>query len=284
MYTGSCLCGTVQYEVDGPFMMMANCHCSMCRKHHGAMFSTFASAPDSGFRWISGQDNIETYPSSEHGRRPFCRTCGSVTPMLLPAMNLVFVPAGNLDGDPGLRPAMHMFAGSRAEWYPITDDLPQHEGYPPEFGGGAGLERPKPQPTAGVTLGSCLCDGVAWKLTGKPERIQNCHCSRCRKARSTAHATNAFYLLGQFAWLRGENDVKTYSLPGAKYFAQSFCARCGSPVPRVNESTGRVVVPCGGLDSDPGARPLGNIFATSKAAWFEITDGLPQWESYPGRA
>jgi hypothetical protein len=244
MYTGTCLCGTVQYEVDGPFAMMANCHCSMCRKHHGAMFSTFASAPATGFRWTSGQDNIETYRSSEHGRRPFCRTCGSVAPMLLPDMNLVFVPAGNLQGDPGLKPQMHMFAASRAAWYPITDGLPQHDGYPPQFGGGTGIDRPRPPP----------------------------------------NATNAFYRHQQLAWVRGESDVRTYSLPGAKYFAQSFCSHCGSPVPRVNAATGRVVVPCGGLDDDPGARPLGNIFATSKAPWFEITDGLPQWEAYPARS
>jgi len=263
---------------------MANCHCSMCRKHHGAMFSTFVSAPDTGFRWVSGQDNIETYPSSEHGRRPFCRSCGSVTPMLMPVMNLVFVPAGNLQGDPGLRPEMHMFAGSRAPWYAITDALPQHVGYPPEFGGGAGLDRPKPQPIAGVTQGSCLCGAIAWELSGKPERVQNCHCSRCRRARSAAHATNAFYLCEQLRWLRGEGEVKSYSLPGAKYFGQDFCGGCGSPVPRVVVATGRVVVPCGSLDSDPGMRPLGHIFATGRAPWFEITDGLPQWEAYPARA
>jgi hypothetical protein len=274
----------VQYEVDGPFTMMANCHCSMCRKHHGAMFSTFASAPATGFRWTSGQDNIETYLSSEHGRRPFCRTCGSVTPMLLPDMNLVFVPAGNLQGDPGLKPQMHMFAGSRAAWFPITDGLPQHDGYPPQFGGGAGIDRPKPPHMPGVTQGSCLCGVIAWELAGKPELMQNCHCSRCRRARSAAHATNAFYRQEQLAWVRGESEVRTYSLPGAKYFAQSFCSHCGSPVPRVNAATGRVVVPCGGLDEDPGVRPLGNIFATSKAPWFEITDGLPQWEAYPARA
>jgi hypothetical protein len=284
MYTGSCLCGTVRYEVDGPFAMMANCHCSMCRKHHGAMFSTFASAPDTGFRWVSGQDNIETYPSSEQGRRPFCRTCGSVTPMLLPAMNLVVVPAGNLQDDPGLKPQMHIFTGSRAAWYPITDGLPQHEGYPPQFGGGAGLDRPKPQPKAGVTQGSCLCGAIAWELAGAPERMQNCHCSRCRRARSAAHATNAFYLREQFSWLQGESEVQSYALPGAKYFGQDFCRCCGSPVPRIVAATGRAVVPCGGLDTDPGMKPLGHIFATSRAPWFEITDGLPQWEAYPARA
>ena len=284
MYTGSCLCGTVRYDVPGPFAMMANCHCSMCRKHHGAMFSTFISAPDTGFRWVSGQDNIETYPSSEHGHRPFCRTCGSVTPMLLPAMNLVLIPAGNLQEDPGLKPQMHMFTGSRAPWYPITDQLPQHAGYPPQFGGGAGLDRPQPPQLPGVTQGSCLCGAIAWELAGKPERMQNCHCSRCRRARSAAHATNAFYLREQLSWLRGESEVRRYSLPGAKHFGQDFCGICGSPVPRVNATTGRAVVPCGSLDTDPGARPVGNIFATSRAPWFEITDGLPQWDAYPARA
>ena len=284
MHAGSCLCGTVRYEIDGPFGMMANCHCSMCRKHHGAMFSTFVAAPDIGFRWISGQDNIETYPSSEHGRRPFCRTCGSVTPMLLPGMGLVFVPAGNLREDPGLKPEMHMFTGSRAPWYAITDALPQHEGYPPQFGGGMGVERQPPQPKTGVTQGSCLCSAIAWELAGAAERMQNCHCSRCRLARSAAHATNAFYRKEQLSWVRGEGEVQSYSLPDAKYYGQDFCRHCGSPVPRVVAATGRVVVPCGSFDSDPGMKPIGNIFATSKAPWFEITDGLPQWEAYPARA
>jgi len=274
----------VRYEVAGPFAMMANCHCSMCRKHHGAMFSTFLSAPDAGFRWISGQDNIETYVSSQQGRRPFCRSCGSVTPMLLPAMSLVLIPAGNLEGDPGLRPQMHMFTGSRASWYPITDGLPQHEGYPPQFGGGMGLARPQVPTIPGVTHGSCLCGSVEWELAGKPERIQNCHCSRCRRARSAAHATNAFYLREQLTWRKGEAGVKHYKLPGAKHFGQDFCGQCGSPVPRINAATGRVVVPCGSLDTDPGARPIGHIFATSRAPWFEITDTLPQWESYPAHA
>ncbi len=132
--------------------------------------------------------------------------------------------------------------------------------------------------------GSCLCGAIARELTGKPERMQSCHCSRCRRARSAAHATNAFYLRERLSWLRGVGDVKSYSLPGAKYFGQDFCGRCGSPVPRVNAATGRVVAPCGGLDTDPGRKPLGHIFATSRAPWFEITDGLPQWEPYPARA
>ena len=44
MTRGVCLCGTVQYEIAGPFQMMMHCHCSMCRKHHGGSFATFVSA------------------------------------------------------------------------------------------------------------------------------------------------------------------------------------------------------------------------------------------------
>ncbi len=256
MYTGSCLCSAVSYEVAGPFDRMANCHCSMCRKHHGAMFATFASAPLAGFRWISSADNLAVYKSSE---------------------------PGNLDGDPGIKPQMHMFAGSRATWFPITDTLPQHQAYPPQFGGGEGLKRPAPAVKPGLTQGSCLCNETAWEFSGLPERVQNCHCSRCRKARSAAHATNAFYKVEQFTWVRGQENVQSYSLQGTKYFGQDFCRHCGSPVPRVVHVTGYVVVPCGTFDSALATLPLGNIFASSKAPWFDITDGLPQWDAYPPR-
>ncbi len=247
------------------------------------MFVTFLSAPIAGFRWISGEDGVAVYRSSDEGHRPFCRQCGSVTPMVMPGMGLVFLMAGNLEGDPGIRPQMHIFAGSRASWFPITDALPQHAGYPPQFGGGVGVARPVPPVLPGVTQGSCLCGEVAWEFTGRPERVQNCHCTRCRRARSAAHATNAFYKKEQLVWTRGHDRVVSYALPGAKRFGQSFCSQCGGKVPRVVESTGYVVAPCGSLDDSPGMLPAGHVFATSKAEWFEITDDLPQWEGYPAR-
>ncbi len=281
MNTGSCLCGAVRYEVAGPFDMMAHCHCSMCRKHHGAMFATFASAPLAGFRWVAGEDQVASYQSSADGHRAFCRHCGSVMPTVMKEMGLVIVPAGNLDGDPGIKPQMHMFAGSRAAWFPITDQLPQHPAYPPQFGGGGGIERPTPRLQLGIVQGSCLCNETAWEFAGPPERVQNCHCSRCRKARSAAHATNAFFKQEQLRWVRGRDNVQSHSLKGARYFGQDFCRLCGSPVPRVVQATGYVVAPCGTLDSALAMLPLGNVFASSKAPWYEITDGLPQWDAYP---
>src|ERR1700754_1416796 len=97
---GSCLCGTLKFEIDGPFTLMMNCHCSMCRKHHGAPFVTFAAAPLEGFRWLSGENSVEDYASSPNGTRSFCKVCGSVAPLLMTEARLAVVFAGELDGDP----------------------------------------------------------------------------------------------------------------------------------------------------------------------------------------
>jgi hypothetical protein len=124
---GSCLCGSVQYELDGQFEVMSHCHCSMCRKHHGAAFATFVTVPLHGFRWISGEDVLSTYQSSAYGKRTFCSKCGSVMPVVEPDTGVVFCPAGNLDGQLGIQPQSHGFLGSKASWHTIADALPQHE-------------------------------------------------------------------------------------------------------------------------------------------------------------
>ena len=281
MNRGSCLCGAVQFEA-GPFDSMVHCHCSMCRKHHGAMFATFLGGKADGFRWISGEDQVATYRSSAKGLRPFCRTCGSVLPVVLPQLGMSFVPAGNLEGDPGIRPERHMFAASAPAWFPITDGLPQSATFPPGFADGEVVDAPKlPPAKPGVARGRCLCGDVAYELAGLPEIVQNCHCSRCRRARSAAHATNAFFKREQLTWISGEGDVENFSLPVAKRFGQAFCRRCGSAVARVVAETGWVGVPCGSLDDPPGRFPRGHIFMGSKAPWYEVTDSLPRWEELP---
>ena len=280
MTLGACLCGTVRYELDGSFTMMMHCHCSMCRKHHGAPFATFVAAAHSGFRWRSGADSVAKYASSAQGARTYCRHCGSVGPMLAPEADMAVVPAGNLEGDLGIRPQAHMFVGSKAAWYTITDSLPQHAGLPPEFGGGLGLERPTVAQREGVADGSCLCGAVAFEFRA-PVRMYQCHCSRCRKARSAAHGQNVFVKLGDFKFTRGEELVAQYKPPEAQRFTNAFCTRCGGKAPAVQSARGVVVVPAGTLDTDPMMRPMANIFVGSKAPWFEITDAYPQYAELP---
>lgn len=278
---GSCLCGIIRYAVDGPFTMMASCHCSMCRKHHGAPFATSAVAALAGFRWVSGEDALGRYASSEQGERAFCTTCGAVGPLLLREAGLAIVPAGELDGDPGIRVQFHMFVGSKAPWYDITDSLPRYDAFPPLFGEAAPVMRRGVAATSGETLGSCLCGEVAYEIVGTPVAMYQCHCSRCRKARAAAHGANLFYRSSDFRWTRGEAQVVDYKLPAAERFGVAFCARCGGSTPRVTPGGAIVVVPAGALDTDPGMRPLAHIFVESKAPWFDITDEIPQLADGP---
>jgi hypothetical protein len=282
MTQGRCLCGTVRYEIDGPFSTMLHCHCSMCRKHHGTAFATWAAAPLAGFRMLSGTESIARYASSPGFHRSFCTTCGSVVPEGMPAMDLVIAPAGNLEGDLGIKPQFHMFVGSKAAWYKIEDDLPQFAEYPPEYGLTA---RPGPAVEArpGATQGSCLCGSVAYEITSPPVRMMYCHCSRCRLGRSAAHATNVFYKSEGFRWVRGESLVTDYALPGAAFFGTAFCNRCGSEMPRVSTERGVVNVPAGSLDSEPGIEPMAHIFVESRASWDVIAGGIPQFAEMPTR-
>src|SRR5215468_11372314 len=99
MIRGACLCGALRYEVEGPFRNLMHCHCSMCRKHHGAPFATFVGASAGSFRWTSGEDSVAEYPSTPGGVRRYCPTCFSVAPSSIGSD--VYMPAGNLDGDLG---------------------------------------------------------------------------------------------------------------------------------------------------------------------------------------
>lgn len=133
---GGCLCGSVRYEIDGEFLMAGNCHCTVCRRWSGAAFSSWAFVKPEQFRWTSGENLLEAFESSPGQRRCFCRHCGS---SLVATHDGVVgeVLLGSVDGDPGVRPAEHIFTGSKASWHEITDDNPQHAGWPPGFQGPA---------------------------------------------------------------------------------------------------------------------------------------------------
>lgn len=131
--TGSCLCGAVRYEITGAFKSIGNCHCSMCRKSHGAAFATWGLIDPDQFRWTSGEASVQGYDSSPGTRRCFCRTCGS--PLVsMHAGTVGEVVVGTLDEDPRMRPREHIFVGSKAPWHEITDALPQSEAWPPGMG------------------------------------------------------------------------------------------------------------------------------------------------------
>lgn len=278
MVHASCLCGAVRWELDEPFGLLSHCHCSRCRKAHGAGFATYVEVPAERLR-LHGAEAVANFESSPGFWRAFCRHCGSVVPAA-PFQGLVFSPVGPFDDPPPPGPRAHIFVGSKAPWVEIEDDLPRHLAYPPGFDAPV-LDADAPPPRPGVLRASCLCGGVAFELAGPPLRFYNCHCTRCRKARAAAHASNLFAAADGARFTRGEALLTSYKVPEAERFTQVFCRVCGSPMPRINPTLGHVVLPAGALDDDPGLRPQAHIFVASKAPWWEIHGALPQYAEYP---
>jgi hypothetical protein len=126
--------------------------------------------------------------------------------------------------------------------------------------------------------GSCLCQAVAYEVELPAMRFVHCHCSRCRKATGTAHASNLVAPPSAFRWLAGEDSIARYDLPTAKSFATTFCTVCGSPLPHLTRSGSAVIVPAGSLDDDPGTRPEAHICWGSRASWYEHGEGIPASE------
>ena len=132
MIRGSCLCGKIKYEIRGHPYFINHCHCSICRKAHGAAFGSFLQASLDLFDWTSGEELVTRYESSPGNKRCFCSECGANMPVIRSWENHVVIPAGTLDDDPGVRPVVHIFTGSQAPWYEIRDDLPQFQEFPPD--------------------------------------------------------------------------------------------------------------------------------------------------------
>ena len=123
---GKCLCGSVHYAVADEFVYAANCHCSNCRRTTGSAFKPFAGIGRNRLRITKGDDNLmivgEVNANDTH-----CSLCGSLLYSVVRDGAFVHVAMGTLVEDPTIRPRAHIFVGSKAPWFTITDDLPQYQ-------------------------------------------------------------------------------------------------------------------------------------------------------------
>ncbi len=127
--------------------------------------------------------------------------------------------------------------------------------------------------------GRCLCEAVSYEISGELGPIFNCHCSKCRRWHGAAFRTRASIQRNQFKWLSGEMQVAKYTVGNA---TRTFCRICGSCLITLYKHFPDVIgLPLGGLEQDPGNRPEGNIFVDSKAPWYTLCDGLPQYAQWP---
>jgi len=133
---GSCLCGAVAFEIDGPLSPIQHCHAARCRKASGSAFGTECAARLVDFRFTRGEDELTSYQAPLLREPPvytrrFCRTCGSPMPVQMGDEPWVEIQAGVIDDDVEARLFRHIFTGQRAGWFEIHDDLRQFEGRPP---------------------------------------------------------------------------------------------------------------------------------------------------------
>jgi hypothetical protein len=126
MLSGGCECGAVRYSVADEFRYAANCHCSNCRAGTGAAFKPFAGIEREKLEVTDGADNLLVWGDDEanHTR---CAVCGSLLYSVVRDGAYVHVALGSLADEPAIRPTHHIFVGSKAPWFEITDDLPQFE-------------------------------------------------------------------------------------------------------------------------------------------------------------
>lgn len=128
MLTGGCSCGGVRYQIDAPPLVMYHCHCELCRRTNGASVATNILVSTGSFAITKGEPLLSAWESSPRKWRHFCSRCGSPIFSAADATAAIrSVRCGTLDGDPGLRPSLHVHVGAKAPWTVIADGLPQKQ-------------------------------------------------------------------------------------------------------------------------------------------------------------
>ena len=128
MLSGRCQCGAVRYQVADEFIYAQNCHCSQCRAATGSAFKPFAGIERNKLTIVEGEGNLLVF-GTDALNDTRCGTCGSFLFSVVRDGGYVHVAMGSLLDAPAIRPTGHIFVGSKAPWFEITDDLPQFEEY-----------------------------------------------------------------------------------------------------------------------------------------------------------
>ena len=126
MLSGKCHCGAVHYAVADEFRYAANCHCSGCRAATGSAFKAFAGIEREKLEITEGRQYLFVIGEND-ANDTRCGVCGSFLFSVVREGAFVHVAMGSLVDTPSIRPTEHIFVGSKAPWFEITDDLPQFD-------------------------------------------------------------------------------------------------------------------------------------------------------------
>ncbi len=129
--SGGCHCGAVRYQADGEALTHAICHCSDCRRHAGAPIVGWTMYPAGAVKVTKGSPKI--YESSIHGRRHFCRDCGTglfyTNAEMLP--EIIDIQSATYDNPDAVPPRAQIQVAERIGWMKHLHELPAFERYPP---------------------------------------------------------------------------------------------------------------------------------------------------------
>ncbi|WP_167618639.1 GFA family protein [Maribellus sediminis] len=129
-------------------------------------------------------------------------------------------------------------------------------------------------------LGSCLCKGVKFKISGDFESFYLCHCRYCRKDTGSAHAANLFSATAKLEWIKRDTEIRSFQPHNSKH-VKAFCTHCGSALPNLQMDGKLLVVPAGSLDTKLKLRPDAHIFIANKAEWDESLEQIHKFERLP---
>lgn len=246
---GSCLCGSVVFEVTPPLRDAVACHCGQCRKQSGHYWSA-SSVPMQRFRLVR-HDGLRWFRSSETAERGFCGGCGATLFWKPGDEDRISFAAGAIDGPTGIATAAHIYTADAGDYY--------------------APEGPPPVPVrAEVLHGSCLCGANRFRLPGPMGEVGACHCTQCRKL--SGHYSASFD--AEEASLVWEaRDIAEYATPGGGQ--RGFCPGCGSSL-YFRAAVGGFSVEAGSIDNPTGGQLVSHIFVADKGDYYGIDDGLPQ--------
>lgn len=130
-YSGSCLCETVKFEIQGQFESFYLCHCKYCQKDTGSAHAANLFSTTAKITWLAGENKIKTFnlPSTRH-TKSFCAECGSAVPVQQMENKLLVVPAGSLDTQINMIPTAHIFYSSKASWSEGLESIKKFDKFP----------------------------------------------------------------------------------------------------------------------------------------------------------
>lgn len=127
---GRCLCGEVQFHIEGEQFGIYQCHCSECRKITGSSANSSCVVPIDRFTWLKGESSITSYIHESGYRSNFCSRCGSAAPNIMKNRRFYWVPAGVLEDSGHLKVEAHLCVASKATWESIGNQGVQYDAVP----------------------------------------------------------------------------------------------------------------------------------------------------------